>query len=794
MTDKLKSTLMNLPEFAAGELPTSGKLNASFEQINYALQRLEKSLGDLTDHDSQNKVLSADKLHQHTLGRNVGANNLANSRVDSKTNFVFSETLGLGRNEWFLPVIPRGTDEVLNYSVSFGTATSRLGVSVFQTDVTPNIPSNTGEYYFDTANNKLVSFLTLFGGTATFICTSHIDAEKTNNVFFSAGLGSETLNVIPPRHIGATSISVSTSSNVSYDYIVSISPFVPQYQSPLSDTDLTRKNQVALEAIGEVRKGHYGVNSFKLTTDALSFKLPRTLSTYAEGDQIPNGHLYLYDEGNDNTILDGTYFKRDDTSVYYRGVSLNTAATSQYRIINHGGISQNELLESLRFDMKHHEHKGPRAINHDSLSNLGQKVNTSLGLAVGRGWYRTTVPTHHPHPQYLNRYGWDEGYDTANLSNLMLGHIYLAASSTNMEAQTYTDALGTSNSLSYGLYFGNQNHRIITTRPSTDELNYLSVRAPGLEIANTPGVLMLGSSTNFLSIHAGGIQTAFSTEATDVLVVGVGSLNTLANNARNVFYDTVSDGAFLDVLSNSANVRISGVVKDSDVNVAGCEDVQISIVGSINATMINETGIAYDFVTNSYSSANASPPFSGRGKYAFYDNYRIDAPRRRTKVYNPTKWIMLETDTAEGFAEMDYIASANIPKFRIRSTAANNNGFAIAGDTYDAATYLDLPDDAYVQQINLGLTYQVATLKLYQVRLDGSAIEIASTSLPNMNGSSTTISWVLNTAHGVSGERYPTAQNTAIDLLLVVENAATTPAGTNMIVHMGQSIFYEMRS
>lgn len=781
---------MNQPEFAAGELPTASKFNASFEQVRFALERLERALGDITDYTAANRALSADNLHQYSLGRSVGANGIGQSLVDSKTNFVYEDTLQLGRNEWFLPYIPRGTNYTLAYSITASTATNRIGSAVFVTDVTPSTPSAPGEYFYDSTNNKIVSFLHLIGGTATFACTSFADAERSYDYLYSPALGHERLNVFPPPHSTATYITVSTSSNTNYGYIVSMNPLRPLYSTPVDSTDLSRASTADLNVEGTARKASFGLNPFLTTTNLVSYKLPSSLSTYAEHNQIPSGHLYLFNEGNNDTILTGTYYYRDQTSVYYKGLTLNTAATSQYRLINHGGLSHAELLEALRWDMRFHEHKGPRAIDHDSLRNLGGRVNTAINSHMGRGWWRPTVPTTHPHPQYLNRYGWSDSYDTANLCNMMQGHIYIAASSTNAAHQTYAQALGDSTTTSFGLYIGGTNKYLIVDKYNVD--NYLMVRSPHLVLGAT-GIFSFEESTNVISVGAAGAGVSiFAATATDVSISHVGNLNHLSYNVEKVSVDIVSKNATNDVLALSTGVQIQGVLEDSYLTVAGGNNVAVNALGKIHATIINRTNMSYELVSTVLSTTNLQAPFTGPGKYAYYDNYSIDGARRRTKVYHPHKWMMLEDDTAAGWVEYNYITGANIPKYRVRSTDSAN-GIYITGTAFDAAVYLDLEEDCYVQEIQLGLAYDNATLKLYRCLLNGSAIEATSSALPTMNGSSTTITWVLGTQYGVMGQRYPTAQNTAIDLLLVVENV-DLDAGTHFQVHMGKCIYYQMRS
>lgn len=789
MTDKLKTTLMNQPEFAAGELPTASKFNASFEQLRFALERLERALGDMTDYTAANRALSADNLHQYSLGRSVGANGIGQSLLDAKTNFIYEDTLQLGRNEWFLPYIPRGTNYSLAYAITASTATNRLGSDVFVTDVTPNIPAAPGEYFYDSTNNKIVSFLHLIGGTATFSCTSFIDAERSYDYLYSPSLGHERQNVFPPQHMTATFISVSTSSNTNYGYIVSMNPARPLYSTPIDSTDFSRASTADLNSEGTARKVTFGLNPFRTTTNLVSYKLPSSLSTYAEHNQIPSGHLYLYNDGNNDTILTGTYYYRDETSVYYKGITLNTAATSRYRLVNHGGVSHAEALEALRWDMQFHEHKGPRAIDHDSLRNLGGKVNTGINSHMGRGWWRPTVPASHPHPQYLNRYGWSEGYDTANLCNMMQGHIYIAASSTNAAHQTYAQALGDSTTTSFRLHIGGTDKYLMVDKYTTD--NYLTVRSPHLVLGAT-GVFAFEESTNVFVACVADTPSIFASTATDIFVSCVGSLNHLSYNAEKVSINLVSKNATNDVLALSTGVQIQGVLEDSYLTVAGGNNVAVSALGKIQATIINSTNRNYELVSTVLNTSNLAVPFSGPGKYAYYDNYAIDGARRRTKVYHPHKWMMLETDTAAGWVEYNWITSANVPKYRVRSTDSAN-GIYITGTAFDAAVYLDLEEDCYVQEIQLGLAYDNATLKLYRCLLNGSAIEATSSALPTMNGSSTTITWTLGTQYGVMGQRYPTAQNTAIDLLLVVENV-DLDSGTHFQVHMGKCIYYQMRS
>lgn len=792
MSDKLKLSLMNRPEFAMGEQVDNAKLNAAFEQIQFGMERIEGAIGDLTADDEDNNGLSADLLHLYTLGRNLGANGIAGPVLNGNENFVFEDQLRYGRNSWRLPYIPKDTAGTLNYSISTNNSTNRLGENVFVSDVTPDIPSAAGEYAYHEPSNSLISYYTLIGGITKIEFTSHLGAEN-NHGFFSAGRIPEGINVIPPLQQEATCLLIKNSLNTNFEYEIGIQEMPLKYKLPISKTNNERPNASETWNFGLQTKTSYGLNVLSTSTHLAQYKLPYSVTSMASESEIPKGHVYLFDEDSETTILQGRYYYKDQTSIWYKGQSLDTSVNGRYRLINHGGYSHSELLESLRHDMMYHEHKGPRAISHSHLANNIPPVNTNVSATLSRGFYKSYVPSWHDHPQYLHRGGWSEGYDSENLSNLFLGHLFIAASATNlmMDRQTYAEA---TNGVSYKLLLGNPNTYL---QWGTDKAQdkFLLINTPQSVLAYNPVINNYDQDdTHYYHIdmtYPG--NSVILLNSSDFSVKAVGTSGIAVSDSQRVKADILTEGASV-TFSESRGSILEGNLRSGNITFAQNTNAHIFVNGTVQGTAYanaNNQSLEYHVAS---LNEELKAPFSGHGKYIKADNYVIDTPRRKAKVYNPIHWFQFGTSApTSDFEREEHIAETVLSPSRLIRATSSNNEFRILASPHNAGCYLNVEEDSYISTLTINLHYQICTLKLYYIGMDGTAIEATSTTPPNMNGSSTTLVWDLGTNYGVLGPRFPNA-SPAVDLLLVVENGATTPAGANMGIRMMKNVYYQMRS
>jgi hypothetical protein len=539
MTDKLKSTLMNVPEFSIGEMPDYGKLTRSFELVRIALNTLERYIGDVSGFYPLNTQWSESPLTNLCLGRHIGPISTIQSYCAVDENIEARHSLLAGRNEWPLHLWPYDTSGGVAYTME-ATAYDVDGNLLFQNDVgVGGTLEELGDYKYDSGRNMIRSFQRMVSGTARIVYTSHLGAEHKlgiGNFWDGAAAG---LNVMPsfyvPSHL-CTSIDVSASPDPTYDYLIIMKPEQYREWSPPLDQDRTRKASETYPTVFDQERGIVrGITS----TSLIAQKLPSCFTSMSLGDLIPSSLVALYYSAAHGTgvINAGHYFYKDQTSFYYKkGVTLDPT-TETYRVITSAGQDMDTKIEGMAFTLKNHRHRGPQAISHRDLLHQGYSLALStLPVSVqsdsSLGWHRPTNQTpnlDNPHPQYLMRNGYDYGLDDANLNNLMLGDLGFSLQTLDIKTAKSTNVYGLDAGAygSFGVDFGGHaDIRLITYEPA-HRPPYLSIRTVESLVTRvgTSLGLQVGRFTNgALTGSALAVNVSATSKIIDVRVTGATSM------------------------------------------------------------------------------------------------------------------------------------------------------------------------------------------------------------------------------------------------------------------------------
>lgn len=717
MADQFNQSFLQ-PEFAPGEAPSAQKMNHSFLRVSIALEGLARAIGDIHDSSSVNSDLSDSPLRLLQLGRVVGPAGGVRALTSGTGEFSWSLILEKGRNSWTLPYWPYDSGGNLSLALSGGT-------SIFGSDIGTGKFSGTGQWKYDEETNTLLTSETLLSTNAMVTATSHGRAPIDHGriPFYSDG-GNFSWNLYPPlSETSVTCVSVQTSTSTAYDYIVSAGSLSsPRYQSPISSTDRQRLSTSEIAALPSAG----GAALFPSVT-SVHPGLP--ITSLSHGELIPSLNFALWDETGASLIKSGSFYFRDQTSVFYKGQPLSTAhSTAPYRLVTTLGYSHELILENLLWDMRHHQHQGPHALNHEDLLNSGYSADTSVigsvwnSLGREEGWYRPTVPSYrgNPHPQYLSRNGYDAGLDDSNLRGMMLGDVRFAAlfdggllfkgiASTDADAFATSAAAG---KRTPGIEWGGTDYslKVSTDSYSTLEafgLDFLTLKAPRLTETHTDKkVSLVGSGTLTLGTS---IRSAAQVVGENITVSKTGKVNT--------YYEVAGKGL----------------------------------------TMLDGTALGSD-----------------GGKYGRYSKLMIDADERLiTKPYPPSKWFAMENST---FRE-EYIDTA-VRRFREPYAGVWADQ---ANQMKNYGVYLEVPSDSVVRKISIAMDHHGADLRLIRWSLDGVHSTATTTSLPSSAGARTTYTWELGTDLKTKGSRF-TGETADDFLLMVVNNSTSTSTDDYMVV------------
>ncbi len=583
MTDKLRNSFINIPEFVDGELPTSLKLNACFKSILGAFSKVEEAIGDITVKDSDNTPLSNKPLTIGSIGRFLGPLESFQPNFPTRTEFLFSIPLATGTNTWTLPLWPRNLSGVLDINVSISSPIDYQGSSLFAVEKAAADPLVAlGDWKYDPIRNKIHSYSPLASGTVDIIGTSYLAADADQGIGNYWNLGNATPNVQPSFNVVTpTSITVSSTSHLLYNYKAVMGVQAYDNYSPINNSLGFVNNNSALQTLASTSEYlEQGANPFYGVSASIQQRLPYGIDViYTADDEIARPFVVLYDETNDVLLNDARYFYIDTTSFGIKTGSLNVS--NNYRVITNGGVDISSQLKGLTYTLQYHRHDGPNSLSHDDMSKLGYSPTPAnfpaiIGTDIRHGWHRPTqvskIPGN-PHPQYLMRNGYSHGMDLGNKDNMFTGDFVLAQySSTTYEP--FFDSVN--NYESWPISFAGKGQARLA------RIKYLT-GGPVFVDNYKNGVYLSGEKTTGASNSA--LNIGIFTNETAPSEINLNATNTLLEVAGSNFYigHDPSIGNAVGLSSNNSNIRIIGT---DNICMGSHLNSRTTIIGSTNKTKV----------------------------------------------------------------------------------------------------------------------------------------------------------------------------------------------------------------
>jgi hypothetical protein len=711
MSDKLRNTLQNIPEFALGEQPDPFKLNQSFRVVQQALNQLEETIGDVTVKSSDNTNLSDRPLTIGSLGRHMGPVQSISPPMSVNEQFTYSCTLATGTNVWTLPVWAwDGT--TIGVTINTNNATDFNGSSLFQTQKTfaqdLTVP---GDWKYDYERNTIISFAPMAGGAATAVGTSFPNVDREYGGLGEYWhVGNATPNVQPPFDIATPTSIVVSAGTGAYTHIVTMDPEDFVWTGPIQGTDASRADETNLKARADLAETlEHGINPIYSVTSQVTQRLPYELDPLLSlNDEIPRPFVLLYNETLDNLYETARYHYRDSTSFFFTGPTLNVG--HNYRVITAGGADITSTIEGMQFTLQHHKHNGPQAISHWDLVRTGYSpVRLDLPAFIqadsSYGWHRPTFTPKvkgNPHPQYLMRNGFQHGMDDPNMNGVMLGELAMGMKVSNMAYNAMADIWDVDDEESFPHVFGGRAQvrlgLINNGISGGDQALFLSGQG-GTNILNHAKNLALitnedytlsywdyGATDSIFSAAAADWQfgrfdlfSGFSPDALRSRLSIQGTANRIGASLTNSRADisgmanSVDGGTIFNsrMVANGSDVTLS-MIGGSNVDlfaeghnvtasVRSSTNSRVTVVGSnINATCTNFHGVDAEFVA---ASAFPIAPVNNFGsglhtvapgtKYFRVDNFMVDADNRKVRRPILKANVMYIDDPDDGFGLRD---------------------------------------------------------------------------------------------------------------------------------------------
>lgn len=817
MSDKLKTTLPNVPQFADGEQPTAAKLNNSFKVIQDAFGRVEQSIGDITIKSTSNDILSDRPLANGNVGRFLGGIQGVQPNIPTDDLFTFELNLETGRNVWHLPIWP-SDKSTLDVSVVSNAPTNSIGSPLFVTKkAATDALVVVGDWKYDPENNIIMTFDILASGTATAAGTSYLNADKEIGLGEYKYPGDATPNVMPPfEEASPSSISLATSTDTSYDYIVTLGTGEFRFISPIYGTNGSHLEGNAFKDKATSREViDFGVQSIPEITSDVQYRLPYTLDNLSAGDPIPRPFVLLYDETNDIAYETAQYFYRDSTSFFFKGPSITD--TAAHRVLTNGGNDVSAQLEALIHNQKYHKHRGPSAISHADNANLGYAPTLSILPTIVStdkrlGWHKPTQKSEIPgndHPQYLMRNGYDFGIDNANLNNLMIGPLGLAQKPSNISEKSSSDVWDFDGADSHPIIFGGRAEMLLKRGGSFD---YLSIAGKSIGTAaaqniavvtnNGSALSYIGQATDVLALLAGDIEingqtslrTIYQIAGSDVtanaeliqshlLLSGdeiavegsynncflnfAGTNNDLNSTSERSFIQQVGadniglctslTNTLISIVGNNSTCQ-AGTILNSKVEFLG-QGYRVNVPDATDVSIeVLSTSVAVDI--NLPSIDPATKYFKADNLYADLENKIIRRPIRKNEITFLGNAAGTSTDSkAQLVADVDYLSSGTDMIYAEVPAALGTAGRFF----YE----FDLPGDAQISEIRIRSIQEASpvntTYDLIYFNEEGLIISTAtSTSFTGGVGpnSAVILNWTLATDIGyINGDRFPSSSN-----------------------------------
>ena len=476
MADKQLDGFPVVPSFVAGEQISAGKLSAWASQTDRGMELLGYSVGDIHGHswpyfsgvaigytpigvwafNKSGVALGTAQRHEQipNLGRAVGPMSALSPRILPGTEQTLRWELPSGRNDFFLPFIPKN-----------GSAITFDDIVVFKILVaSPESVIADGQYFVSTTGRVNCFYPTGYS-SGSLLVTYTVNVDEANA---SDSYPDSTLNVIPdPNQTTARCTVAALAANTQ---LVSF-PTISNQQADFHELTTLLGDPNPL-----VGYGAEDMNYQETPT------LPAYFATaYSVGDAIMGGLVYIFDNTSGSKVLGLTVYYENQTSVRIANGSGTTALTvgsDQYSVFV-VGTDIIRTLDHVRWRMYAHKHEkgdGSQAVSHDDLSDLFDTWTADLTApGTSRRPFRKSDWIGHPHPQYLHRRGYEDDTDG--------GH-----NDPNGEGANWGGAmLGSLRFGSNHVYDGENNQKVVGAAGDTVALSALSFRLQFITDSNSIG-------------------------------------------------------------------------------------------------------------------------------------------------------------------------------------------------------------------------------------------------------------------------------------------------------------------
>lgn len=330
MSDKFKEMTPVAVTFVQGESPTPAKMENAFAQVETAMNNIERAIGDIwNQNQTLGEELDNNPNYIANLSRSVGNMSTLNPKsLGGNTLNIVGEAVPTGKRVFALAYAP--DDPATPASITFTNPTG-----VFDTLVGSIAAVNSaGDYFIDTS-----------GLVYTFTVTaSH--AVSYDHTTISDSYSGASYNVIPNTNQAVRLTVVETVVDTEYDVTLPV------------DTDAGSKNY-----------------NQQLT-------LPSILSTLADGEEIPAGFLYLWDNTT-NTMVEGlTFAKKAGTLssfTVFGSITPSSQVSNKYSAIT-VGTQISTLISSLRDYIYSHAHNDNKSSFIEHATLLGSDDPVAHGV------------------------------------------------------------------------------------------------------------------------------------------------------------------------------------------------------------------------------------------------------------------------------------------------------------------------------------------------------------------------------------------------------------------------------
>jgi len=447
--------------FVNGEQPDANKFTGWRKQTDAAFNRIVSAIGDPWEYNvhANNLFLSPERLLQASLARVIGPSSYLSPQGSSwnegqSIGGNITVTLNKERNFWDVgfPLVKKvssNTNVTSDSSMVASVYKPVEGITftpsggTFQTLKTSaaNLVA-VGDYYIDYYGGTIVSF-----SQSTVGITMNIPASEAM-VMIGPGVPWGTHNVIPDWNDSSPGCNVEKDGSSS-----------TRWKVGLGTISLNTSNVLGTEPYEATTVPTWSV---KIPGQGAKYRLPESIRTLSAGDQIPEGFMYIWDDGTKRILplLSFEYLNEHEVIVIGPERALSPGSPSQYRLVL-TGTSTAEVIKYLLTTIRYNRHTGLSTlndrttgsfsppINHDNLTNLYAGIIPAGNPYTKYRFVESKMPIN-PHPQYLHRAGYNS-IDTANSCNAMRGDLVFTGTALN---ETSFPIGVPVNKESYGIKFG----------------------------------------------------------------------------------------------------------------------------------------------------------------------------------------------------------------------------------------------------------------------------------------------------------------------------------------------------